>query len=74
MEERGYAGGYLTVQRYVRRLRRGHPEVADVMEHPPGEEAQIDCFRSPALVLDGQGGGSTWRAAHPPPGRIRPRP
>ena len=58
--ERGYTGGYLTVQRYVRRIRRAHPEVADVMEHPPGEEAQIDFFRSPALVLDGEG---KWR--HP---------
>jgi transposase len=58
--ERGYTGGYLTVQRYVRRIRRAHPEVADVMEHPPGAEAQIDFFRSPALVLDGEG---KWR--HP---------
>ena len=24
-----------------------HPEVADVMEHPPGEEAQVDYFKSP---------------------------
>jgi len=50
--EEGYPGGYLTVQRYVRRLRRIRPEVADRMEHPPGEEAQVDFFRSPALVLD----------------------
>jgi transposase len=58
VEERAYTGGYLTVQRYVRRIRRARPEVADVMEHPPGEEAQIDFFRSPALVLDGEG---KWR-------------
>jgi transposase len=55
VEERAYTGGYLTVQRYVRRIRRARPEVADVMEHPPGAEAQIDFFRSPALVLDGEG-------------------
>jgi transposase len=60
VEERGYNAGYLSVQRYVRRIRGARREVADVMEHPPGEEAQIDFFRSPALVLDGEG---RWR--HP---------
>lgn len=60
VEMRGYTAGYLTVQRYVRRIRRARPEVADVMEHPPGEESQVDFFRSPALVLDGEG---KWR--HP---------
>jgi len=55
VEERGYTGGYLTVQRYVRRIRLQRPEVADVMEHPPGEEGQIDFFRSTALVLDREG-------------------
>jgi transposase len=48
----GYGHGYLTVQRYVRRLRRRHPEVADRMEHPPGEEGQIDFFKSKARVRD----------------------
>lgn len=58
VEERGYTGGYLTVQRYARRTRRRRPEVADVMEHPPGRESQVDFFKSPALVLDGEG---RWR-------------
>ena len=30
VEEQGYLGGYLTVQRYVRRLKRLRPEVADL--------------------------------------------
>src|SRR5712691_2598598 len=48
----GYGHGYLTVQRYVRRLKKQHPEVADRMEHPPGEEGQIDFFKSKATVRD----------------------
>ncbi len=58
VEERGFSGGYASVQRYVRRIRVQRPEVADVMEHPPGQEGQIDFFRSAALVLDGEG---KWR-------------
>jgi len=38
VEQHGYGHGYLTVQRYVRRL-RGRREVSDHMEHPPGQEA-----------------------------------
>jgi hypothetical protein len=60
VEEHGYSAGYLSVQRFVRRIRGARREVADVMEHPPGAEGQIDFFRSPALVLDGEG---KWR--HP---------
>ena len=47
VEQYGYGHGYLTVQRYVRRL-RGPREVSDHMEHPPGQEAQADFFRCPA--------------------------
>lgn len=46
----GYGHGYLTVQRYVRRLKQQRPELTDHMEHPPGDEAQVDYFRSPATV------------------------
>jgi hypothetical protein len=38
-DEHGYGAGYLTVQRYARRIRRVRPEVADRLEHPPGDEA-----------------------------------
>jgi len=58
VEEQAYPGGYQTVLRYVRRLKRLRPEVADHLEHTPGEEAQVDFFRSPALVLDLNG---RWR-------------
>ena len=43
--EHGFSAGYQSVQRYSRRLRRRRPEVADVMEHPPGKEGQVDYFR-----------------------------
>jgi transposase len=52
VELHGYAHGYLTVQRYVHRLKRRHPEVADRMEHLPGDEAQVDFFKSKAPVRD----------------------
>src|SRR5487761_1541715 len=51
-EEHGFAYGYLSVQRFVRGIRGRRPEVVDVMEHPPGKEAQVDYFQSPALALD----------------------
>jgi transposase len=50
--EHGFSHGYLSVQRYARRLRRRRPEVADVMEHPPGKEGQVDYFKSPAPVFN----------------------
>lgn len=52
VEQQAYSHGYLTVQRYVRRLKKQHPEVADRMEHPPGEEGQVDFFKSKATVPD----------------------
>ncbi len=58
-EERGYCRGYLSVQRYVRRLKRQRPEVADVLEHPPGKEGQIDYFRAPSPTFDAASG--KWR-------------
>src|SRR5215469_3601026 len=59
VEEYGYGHGYLSVQRYVRRLKGRRPELADHMEHPPGQEAQVDFFRSPAPVWDVASG--RWR-------------
>ena len=56
--EYGYAHGYLTVQRYVKRLKR-RGEVADHLEHPPGDEAQVDFFQSPAPVWEPRSG--RWR-------------
>jgi transposase len=49
---------YASVKRFVRTVKRRRPEVAAVMEHPPGEEAQIDFFRS-SVTLDPESG--KWR-------------
>ena len=51
-EEQGFAHGYASVQRFARDIRHRRPEVADVMEHPPGKEGQVDYVKSPAPVLD----------------------
>ncbi len=57
-EEYGFSHGYCSVKRYVGRLKRTRPEVAGVMEHPPGREAQVDFFRGPP-TLDRESG--KWR-------------
>jgi len=49
---------YASVKRFVRKIKRHHPEVAAVMEHPPGEEAQVDFFQGP-VTLDPESG--RWR-------------
>jgi len=46
-EEYGFGYAYSSVKRFVRRIKRAHPEVADVLEHPPGQEAQVDFFQGP---------------------------
>jgi len=57
-EDYHFNHGYASVKRFVRKIRRHRPEVAAVMEHPPGEEAQIDFFQGP-VTLDPQSG--RWR-------------
>lgn len=57
-EDYGYAHSYASVKRFVRKIKQAHPEVADVMEHPPGEEAQVDFFQGPP-TLDPETG--RWR-------------
>ncbi len=57
-EEFGFGHGYGCIKRYVRRLKKTHPEVSDVMEHPPGKEAQVDFFKGPP-TLDPSSG--RWR-------------
>jgi transposase len=49
-EAYGYGHGYASVKRFVRRLKRERPEVADVLEHPPGQEAQVDFFQGPPTL------------------------
>jgi transposase len=44
----GYS--YSCIKRFVRGIKRAHPEVADVLEHPPGKEAQVDFFQGPPTL------------------------
>jgi len=53
-----YPHSYASVRRYVRRLKHAHPKLVDVMEHPPGEEAQVDFFQGPPTFDEAQG---RWR-------------
>ena len=56
--ELGFPHEYASVKRYVRRLRERHPEVAGVMEHPPGREAQVDFLQGPPTLHPREG---RWR-------------
>ncbi len=58
VEHYGYGHAYASVKRFVRRVKQAHPEVADVMEHPPGQEAQVDFFQGVA-TFDSKSG--RWR-------------
>lgn len=54
-EEYSYQGGYDSVRRFAKRIKRGRPELADVMHAAPGEEAQVDFFQG-SLTLDPETG------------------
>ena len=43
-DDYGTGFSYYSVKRFVHELKKRRPEVADVMEHPPGKEAQVDFF------------------------------
>lgn len=57
VERHGFTHAYNSVKRFVATLRRRAPERFDVLEFPPGEEAQVDY---------GQGALTLWR-----PGRYK---
>lgn len=57
-EEYGYGHQYSSVKRFVRKLKQRRRDLADVMEHPPGEEAQVDYFQG-APTFDPRTG--RWR-------------
>jgi transposase len=57
-EDYHFSHQYASVKRFVRTIKRRHPEVAAVMEHPPGEEAQVDFFQGPPTLDPGTG---RWR-------------
>ena len=56
--EVAYPHSYASVRRYVRRIKQQHPKLVDVMEHPPGEEGQVDFFQGPPTFDEAQG---RWR-------------
>ncbi len=37
------------MKRLARRIKREHPDVADILEHPPGQENQVDYFQGKEL-------------------------
>jgi transposase len=54
VDTHGFAAGYLSIQRYVRKLRgAATPEPCAVIETAPGEEAQVD-YGSGPMVRDPQ--------------------
>jgi transposase len=53
--ERGYAGGYNSVKRFVRKLKKYEPDAFRRMEVAPGEEMQVDFgVGAPVEVGDGK--------------------
>jgi transposase len=56
VSDHGFAGGYQTVKRFVRKLRGPRrPEAAGIIVTAPGEEAQVD-YGSGPMVRDAQSG------------------
>lgn len=55
VEQHGFAHRYNSVKRFVSRLKARAPERFDVLEFPPGEEAQVDFGQgAPTLKRPGQ--------------------
>ena len=46
-EDYHFSHGYCSVKCFIRKLKRRRSEVSAVMEHPPGDEAQVDFFQGP---------------------------
>ena len=57
-EDYDFTHGYDSVKRFVRSIRRHRQDVAAVMEHPPGEEAQVDFTQGPSTLHPDTG---KWR-------------
>ena len=54
VEQHGFGNRYNSVKRFVRWLKRKEPERFDVLEFPPGEEAQVDFgLGAPTLIKPG---------------------
>lgn len=52
--DHGFAGGYDSVKRYVRRLTAGQAQRVERMECAPGEEAQVDFGLGAPILTDGK--------------------
>lgn len=50
VEQHDYKGGYDSVKRYIRKLRKGKRDYVDHLEHLPGREAQVDFGKSTCLI------------------------
>lgn len=61
LKERGYAGSYSSVYRFVRKIKGEHPNVTVRVERPPGEEGQVD-FGYAGRMIDPESGKlrRTW--------------
>jgi len=66
LDERGFAGSYSAVYRFVRRVKGKHPETTVRVERPPGEEAQVD-FGYAGKMIDPETGKlrRTWAFVTP---------
>jgi len=53
-QDHGFAGGYDSVKRYVRRLTAGQAQRVERMERAPGEEAQVDFGLGAPILADGK--------------------
>ena len=60
VEEKGFAGSYQSVGRFVRRLKQRQPQRVWRMEGEPGEEMQVDFGLGAPIEKDG--GGKTRRS------------
>lgn len=50
VEQHDYRGGYDSVKRYVRKLRKRHRRYYERLSHLPGREAQVDFGKAPCVV------------------------
>lgn len=57
-EEFGFGHSYPSVKRFVHGLKKRRPDVAGVMQHPPGKEGQLDFFQGPPTLHPAEG---RWR-------------
>lgn len=46
----GFAGGYSSVRRYLKKLRKDHPQATCLLEFEPGEAAQVDFGQGPTIT------------------------